>query len=319
MPEKNFTLSHLDGTFFRKGNVFGVRFERILNHPTSVVWKALTDPGALAKWLAPVTIEGDTITLQLTGGTMGGKILNWKKNALLEYVWYEGSIVRWELLTEGEGRCRLVFTHSGVMASQLEGAATGWHYHLDMLRRVLNHDELPASPVAIVAIWESISRDAAARYKAALPLLDTPAPSSFVMERVFDAPVDCVWKALTVRDQIRDWFMSIDGFEPEEGYEFTLVAMNNGKRYVHFCRVTEVIDQRRLTYSFRFQNTNGITFVTWELFPEGEKTRLRLTHEGLERIAHAGADYARQNFVEGWTYFFTKLTQILSGAAYYRV
>ena len=106
--------------------------------------------------------------------------------------------------------------------------------------------------------------------------------------------------------------MDIDGFEPEEGYEFTLVAENKDKRYVHLCRVTEIIDQRKLVYSFRFQNTNGITYVTWELFPEGRKTRLRLTHEGLELIAHAGPDYARQNFVHGWTEFFdNRLAQFL--------
>jgi hypothetical protein len=28
-----------------------------------------------------------------------------------------------------------------------------------------------------------------------------------------------------------------------------------------------------------------------------------LTHRGLERIAHAGPDYARNNFVRGWNEF----------------
>jgi hypothetical protein len=80
--------------------------------------------------------------------------------------------------------------------------------------------------------------------------------------------------------------------------------------------VTEVIDQRRLTYSFRFQNEKGITYVTWELLPEGQKTRLRLTHEGLENIAHIGPDYSRQNFVEGWTGFFdTRLRNFLEKVA----
>jgi uncharacterized protein YndB with AHSA1/START domain len=301
MPENNFTLSHKDGTFFRRGNSFGVRFERIFDHPVPNVWKALTDPGQMAKWLAPATIDGDTICLHLTGGTMGGRILQCKEDHLLEYQWHAGSIVRWELLSEGQGRCRLVFTHSAVIESQLQGAATGWHYHMDVLGLVLRGQ---APPRDAPKHWENISREAAARYTTALQKFDGKPADPFVIERVFDAPVSRVWKALTVREYIGEWFMAIDGFEPEEGYEFTLVAECYGKRYIHLCRVTEIIDQRKLRYSFRFENTQGVTYVTWELFPEGKKTRLRLTHEGLELIAHAGPEYQRQNFVEGWTEFF---------------
>ncbi|HEY4107920.1 SRPBCC family protein [Puia sp.] len=165
MPEKNFTLSHKDGTFFRKGDSFGVRFERLLDHPVPTVWKALTEPGQLAKWLAPVTIKSDTISLQLTGGTMGGKILQWKENRVLEYEWHQGTVVRWELLTEDAGRCKLIFTHSAVIDSQLQGAATGWHYHMDILALILDGKTPPEDAPKH---WESISRDAAARYKFAL-------------------------------------------------------------------------------------------------------------------------------------------------------
>ncbi|HEY4336117.1 MAG TPA: SRPBCC domain-containing protein [Puia sp.] len=309
MPECNFTLSHKDGSFFRKENTFGVRFERILDHPIPAVWKALTEPGQLAQWLAPTTIKEDTISLQLTGGTMGGRILQWKENRLLEYEWHQGTVVRYELLREGPGRCRLVFTHSAVAESQLLGAAAGWHYHMDVLALVLDGD---APPKDAPKHWESISHDASVRYKKALQNFDGTSPAPFVIERVFDAPVSRVWKALTVRDNIGEWFMDLDGFEPEEGYEFTLVAEHKDKRYVHLCRVIEVIEQQKLSYSFRFQNTDGITYVTWELFPEGRKTRLRLTHEGLEKIAHAGPDYGRQNFVQGWTSFFDqRLVQFL--------
>jgi hypothetical protein len=36
------------------------------------------------------------------------------------------------------------------------------------------------------------------------------------------------------------------------------------------------------------------------LFPEGDKTRLKLTHEGLETFPKLPA-YARTNFEKGWT------------------
>lgn len=165
MPENNFTLSHKDGTFFRKGDTVGVRFERILDHPVPTVWKALTDPEQMSKWLAPAIIEGDTISLQMTGGKAGGKILQWEENRLLEYEWNGGSIVRYELNTEGPGRCRLFFTHSNCIQSQLHTAATGWHYHMDVLGLILDGQ---APPLDAPKHWENISRNAANRYQLAL-------------------------------------------------------------------------------------------------------------------------------------------------------
>jgi uncharacterized protein YndB with AHSA1/START domain len=180
MAENNFSLSHRDGTFFRKGDTCGVRFERILDHPVPAVWEALTDPDRMAQWLAPATITDGTISLRLTGGAMGGRILQWEENHLLEYEWHNGSVVRYELLGEGAGRCRLVFTHSAVIESQLMGAATGWHYHMDVLELVLAGQ---APPKDAPKHWESISRDASGRYKLALQKFDGSRHSTIAMPR----------------------------------------------------------------------------------------------------------------------------------------
>jgi uncharacterized protein YndB with AHSA1/START domain len=172
MPEQTFKLSSHDGSFFKSGDSAGLYFERILEHPVHAVWAALTEPEHLAKWLAPAVIEagkGGSISLKLSGGVMGGKITEWRKpdgrprqrggdgpadrgtggsmGPLVEYAWHNGSTVRWELLTEGEGRTRLVFTHRHVTASQLIDAAKGWHYHLDMLTLVLDGKPKPHNPV----------------------------------------------------------------------------------------------------------------------------------------------------------------------------
>jgi hypothetical protein len=37
------------------------------------------------------------------------------------------------------------------------------------------------------------------------------------------------------------------------------------------------------------------------LFPEGNKTRVRLTHEGLESFSANGPDFVKENFQQGWT------------------
>jgi len=43
--------------------------------------------------------------------------------------------------------------------------------------------------------------------------------------------------------------------------------------------------------------------VTFELFPEGNKTKVKLTHKGLESFpVTANKDFAKENFMEGWNY-----------------
>jgi len=188
MPEKKFVLSHYDGSFFKNADSAGVYFERILGHPIERVWEALTEPEHLAHWLAPAEIKGGkggTITLRLTGGVMGGRITEWRtpagaeagaerRGALLEYAWYSGSTVRWELQSEGENRTRLLFTHSHVSGRQLVDAAKGWHYHLDLLALDLDGAAMPHNPVEL---WDEITREATVRYNAALAKL-APEPAS---------------------------------------------------------------------------------------------------------------------------------------------
>ena len=129
-----------------------------------------------------------------------------------------------------------------------------------------------------------------------------------VIERTYNAPVEKVWTALTdveqVRewyfDQVREWYFDLNEFIPEVGFEFGFVVEHEGNRYDHRCKVTEVIPQRKIAYTWRYEGHEGDSLVTIELFPDGDKTRLRLTHEGLETFPKTPA-FARENFEKGWT------------------
>jgi uncharacterized protein YndB with AHSA1/START domain len=121
-----------------------------------------------------------------------------------------------------------------------------------------------------------------------------------VIERTFNAPVARVWKALTDVDQMRIWYFDLKKFKPEVGFEFAFVVEHEGNRYDHRCRVTEVIPQKKIAYTWRYEGHEGVSLVTFELFAEGEKTRLKLTHEGLENFPKTAA-FARENFEKGWT------------------
>lgn len=123
---------------------------------------------------------------------------------------------------------------------------------------------------------------------------------AIMIERTFDAPVTRVWKALTDVDQMRQWYFDLKEFKAEVGFEFGFVVEHKGNTYDHRCRITEVIPQKKIAYTWRYEGHEGNSLVTFELFPESEKTRLKLTHKGLETFPETAA-FARENFEKGWT------------------
>ena len=123
----------------------------------------------------------------------------------------------------------------------------------------------------------------------------------FVIQRVLNAPVGKVWQAITNRDQMSQWYFDLAEFRPEVGFEFTFMGGTEENSYLHVCKVTEVEENKRLTYSWRYEGYPGNSFVTFELFPEGEQTRLKLTHAGLETFPANNPDFAKGNFATGWT------------------
>jgi uncharacterized protein YndB with AHSA1/START domain len=124
----------------------------------------------------------------------------------------------------------------------------------------------------------------------------------FVIERTYDAPVEKIWKAITDKDEMKQWYFSFEEFKPEVGFEFQFEGgPDKGPKYLHLCKITEVIPKKKLTYSWRYDGYEGISYVTFELFSEGNKTRIKLTHEGIETFPKSNPDFAKENFAMGWT------------------
>jgi uncharacterized protein YndB with AHSA1/START domain len=127
-----------------------------------------------------------------------------------------------------------------------------------------------------------------------------------IVERTYQVPVDMVWNALTDSKQMQQWYFPISGFKPVVGFEFQFEGGNEEKSYMHLCRVTEVVPGKKITYSWKYHGYPGSSFVTWELFAEGNYTKVRLTHAGLETFPQDIPDFATKSFTEGWTYFLDK-------------
>lgn len=128
----------------------------------------------------------------------------------------------------------------------------------------------------------------------------TDLAEAIVVERTLDAPVARVWTALTNVTEMRQWYFDLKEFKPEIGFEFEFVVEHEGNTYHHLCKITEVIPQKRIAYTWRYKGEPGDSLVIFELFADGDKTRLKLTHTGIETFPKTPA-YARKNFEAGWT------------------
>lgn len=99
---------------------------------------------------------------------------------------------------------------------------------------------------------------------------------------------------------MKQWYLDLPEFKPEVGFEFQFTGGTEENKYLHFCKVIDVIMGKKIAYSWRYDGYEGNSIVSFELFEEGTKTRLKLTHEGLETFPVSNPDFAKKNFVAGW-------------------
>lgn len=124
-----------------------------------------------------------------------------------------------------------------------------------------------------------------------------------IVEKLYNASIDKVWQALTDNDEMKKWYFDIPEFKPEPGFEFQFYAEGKqGEKFLHLCKVVEVISKKKLSYSWRYDGYEGNSLVTFELLPEGDKTKLKVMHAGVETFpVTAHNDFAKENFMQGWT------------------
>ncbi|MGN6768020.1 MAG: SRPBCC family protein [Rhizobiaceae bacterium] len=98
-----------------------VRFETELDAPPEKVWRALTVPEFVARWLMPNDIrpeEGHTFSLKDENGVIECEIVEAKPPHALGYSWREhdgpDSLVRFHLAGTEAGGTRLTIVHSGL-------------------------------------------------------------------------------------------------------------------------------------------------------------------------------------------------------------
>ena len=142
-------------------------------------------------------------------------------------------------------------------------------------------------------------------------------PDAIRLERLLDASADTVWNYLTKAELREQWFMG--GTDATANGDFELLvdhdklssdAVSYPDSYECFKgrifneRVLRFDPPRLLETSFQ-GGENGM--VTYELIPEGEKTRLILTHSKI--VSPSGF----QDFGGGWNSHLAVLQEKLAG------
>ena len=143
------------------------------------------------------------------------------------------------------------------------------------------------------------------------------APDAIRLERMLDAPPETVWRYLTEAELREQWFMG--GTDARPGGEFELLVDHDKlsdddvpypeshecfKGSIFHEQVIRFEPPRLLETTFQ-GGKSGI--VTYELFREGERTRLVLTHSG---ITSPSGFY---DFGGGWTSHLAVLQEKLAG------
>jgi uncharacterized protein YndB with AHSA1/START domain len=128
-----------------------------------------------------------------------------------------------------------------------------------------------------------------------------------IVEQICKAPIEKVWHAITDREAMQKWYFDFQEFKPEVGFEFRFWGgPAEDRQYLHICVITEVIPYQKLSYTWRYDGYPGQTIVSFELSPEDSETRVKLSHTGLETFPGDVADFAPENFVEGWNWLIGK-------------
>ena len=155
---------------------------------------------------------------------------------------------------------------------------------------------------------ESAAASAATETSAAM------ADTTLRIERVFDAPVETVYRAWTDPEMLVQWWgpegMTTPHCEMDvrvDGKWRTCMQGADGDHWVQGSYV-EIVENKKLVFTWAWE-TDGVpgdaTTVTVEFVPEGDATRLTLTHEGFATVD------GRNGHDKGWRSSFDCLEKHL--------
>lgn len=121
-----------------------------------------------------------------------------------------------------------------------------------------------------------------------------------IKEITINAPISKVWKSLTEKEQIEKWLMPSDDFELKVGTTFNMTGKSKDIEYPHICMITEIVPEKKLSYTWAVKDKLSDTLVTYELEEQDGKTKLTLTHSGWDKAKLITEGTYRDDYNNGW-------------------
>jgi uncharacterized protein YndB with AHSA1/START domain len=288
-----------------------LRLSRVFHAKRQTAFKAWSTAEHVKRWFSPETFTIPEAQVELR---VGGPFIVLMRSPAGEEHWIRGSFVEivpetrlviemrisdkagkplFGALTEvtfadalGGTRMDLVQRYTIIdpaSAWMVAGAPEGWRTTLDKLEQVVMSLEGGAATVARSAVH-----------------------AAFDLERVYDAPVARVWRALTEEKAKRQWFAGTPGRWQElerrmdvrvGGSERLKGRWESGVVSTFDATYFDVIPDERLVYAYEMHLDDkkiSVSLATIELKGAGGKTTLKLTEQGAFLDGHDDASSRAQ-------------------------
>lgn len=133
-----------------------------------------------------------------------------------------------------------------------------------------------------------------------------------IVERNINASVASAWRAITVQEEMIQWYFdNIPDFKAEVGFETGFNVQAPSRDFYHLWKVTKVVTNKMISYTWNYTDIQGESVSTFEISEEKEGIKLMLTCVGLENLPQDIPEFSRESCTGGWNYFLDRLKNYL--------
>jgi uncharacterized protein YndB with AHSA1/START domain len=126
---------------------------------------------------------------------------------------------------------------------------------------------------------------------------------NFQIERIYEAPIELVWQAITDRAMIKEWYFDFaEDFKLETGAVFEWKAGDTeDNQWLHRGKMLEIVPNQKLSHTWEYPGYSGSSTLTWNLSKiDDATTKVLLVHEFTFPFDSTVAALKKENFEIGW-------------------